>query len=285
LDCCFICDPKFPTRIFNSISIPSYSLCAQEYSFGIAEARFNRMELRMATASKRATVILVHGAWADGSSWANVIQPLTDLDFEVFAAPIAMASLSGDVASITRMLDRATAPVVLVGHAYAGAVVSSVDDPRVQSVVLIAGLAPAEGETVADVFYREEPHSLAPKLVPDRHGDIWMPDEGFQNAFAQNASNETKRLLTAIQRPIAVACIQEKVSHTNWSSKPSWYLLAEDDRMIPQEAQRFMAERMSAHIRAQSVDHTPSITAPRPVVEIIAEAVSGHEIPKSPSAA
>jgi pimeloyl-ACP methyl ester carboxylesterase len=239
----------------------------------------------MTTTEKRATIILVHGAWADGSSWANVIPPLRDLGFEVLAAPIPMTSLGDDVAALTRYLDRASAPVVLVGHAYAGAVVSSIDDKRVRSVVLVAALAPAKGETVADVFYREEPHPQAPQLAPDTHGFIWMPEEGFQNAFAQNAKAETKKILSAIQRPIAVACIQEAVTHTNWSDKPSWYLLAEEDRMIKPTIQRFMAERMGARIRSVAADHTPSITEPRAVVEIIAEAVTHHEIPKHGSLA
>ncbi|MCC2613729.1 alpha/beta hydrolase [Neorhizobium sp. Rsf11] len=234
----------------------------------------------MSTTSKRATVILVHGAWADGSSWEKVIGPLQDLSFEVLAAPIPMTSLSDDVAAVKRFLDRASAPAVLVGHAYAGAVVSSIDDDRVRSVVLIAALAPAVGETVADVFYREELDEHAPSLAPDLYEYIWMPEEGFQKAFAQNATDEEKTVLSAIQRPIALACIKEAITHTNWSQKPSWYLLAEQDRMIKPSVQRFIAERMKAKIRRISCDHTPSITEPRAVVEIIAEAVTDHEIPK-----
>lgn len=223
---------------------------------------------------------MVHGAWADGSSWTDVIQPLRDLSFEVFAAPIPLSSLSEDVAMVKRCVDRASAPVVLVGHAYAGAVVSSIDDERVKSVVLVAALAPEKGENVASMFYREELDPRAPKLAPDTNNLIWMPEEGFQKAFAQNAKEATKKNLWAIQRPIAVACIEETVTHTNWTSKPSWYLLAEQDRMIKPSTQRFMAERMKAKIRPVNCDHTPSITAPRSVVEIIAEAVTDHEIPR-----
>ncbi|MBB3148521.1 pimeloyl-ACP methyl ester carboxylesterase [Phyllobacterium trifolii] len=230
--------------------------------------------------AKRATIILAHGAWADGSSWTSVIQPLRDLSFDVFTAPLPLTSLSDDVEVMKICLDRASSPVVLVGHAYAGAVVSSIDDERVKSVVLIAALAPEVGETVASVFYREEPDAKAPKLAPDGNGLIWMPEEGFETAFAQNAKETTKRNLWAIQRPISLACIQEPVTFTNWTTKPSWYLLAEQDRMIKPSVQRFMAERMKAKIRPLDCDHTPSITAPRAVVEIIAEAVTDHEIPR-----
>jgi len=231
--------------------------------------------------TKRATIILCHGAWADGSSWNSVIQPLRDLSFEVMTAPIPLTSLSDDVAMVKRCINRAQGPVVLVGHAYGGAVISSVDDDRVKSVVLVAALAPAVEETVASVFFKEEPDPRAPKLAPDADGFIWMPEDGFQKAFAQNASDSVKRNLWAVQRPINAACIQETVTFTNWNSKPSWYLLAEQDRMIKPLVQRFMAERMKAKIRPVACDHTPSITAPRSVVEIIAEAVTDHEIRRS----
>ncbi|MBV8803976.1 MAG: alpha/beta fold hydrolase, partial [Sinobacteraceae bacterium] len=134
------------------------------------------------------TIVLVHGAWADGSSWSAVIAPLQAKGFKVIAAPIPLTSLSDDVQALDRVLDRTTGPVVLAAHAYAGAVISATANARVKSLVYIAALTPAEGETVAAVFYREEPHALAPKLAPDASGLIWMPDEGFGSAFAPEAS-------------------------------------------------------------------------------------------------
>jgi pimeloyl-ACP methyl ester carboxylesterase len=124
------------------------------------------------------------------------------------------------------------------------------------------------------VFYRGEPHPQAPKLAPDAHGFIWMPEEGFGTAFSQHASPERVALFAATQRPIAVTCIQEKVPRPVWKAKPSWYLVAEDDRMINPTTQVFMAERMGARIRSEKVDHTPLASAPELVIETILAAVT-----------
>ena len=111
-------------------------------------------------------------------------------------------------------------------------------------LVYIAALAPAEGETVADVFYCAQPHPLAPKLQPDEHGLIWMPAGSFAQVVAHRASTDQTTILEAVQRPIAVKCIQEIAPVPAWRTKPSWYLLAEEDRMIAPEPERFMADRM-----------------------------------------
>jgi pimeloyl-ACP methyl ester carboxylesterase len=221
------------------------------------------------------SVVLVHGAWADGSSWNAVTEPLLRRGLQVRAAPIPLTSFTNDVEALEHALERTTGPVVLCAHAYAGAVISAVASDRVQGLVFIAALTPNSGETVADVFYREQPHPQAPRLEPDAHGVIWMPDEGFAAAFAQHASAERAALLAATQRPISVACIQEKVPKPLWKAKPSWYLIAEEDRMIHPKTQSFMAERMGARIRREKVDHTPLVTAPDPVVEIILDALRG----------
>jgi pimeloyl-ACP methyl ester carboxylesterase len=226
----------------------------------------------MSLFSKDATVVLVHGAWADGSSWNLVVLPLLQEGLKVVCAPIPLTSLSDDIAALDRVLERMEGPVLLAGHAYAGAVIAATKSERVRSLVYIAALAPDEGETVATVFYREEPHPQAPHLQPDAHGLIWMPDEGFQNAFAQNASKDVKAVSAAVQRPISVRCIQEPAPQPAWRSKPSWFLIAQEDRMISPKTQRFMADRMAAKVRVQPVDHTPQLTAPELVVDIIREA-------------
>jgi pimeloyl-ACP methyl ester carboxylesterase len=221
---------------------------------------------------KNATVIVIHGAWADGSSWEPVIRRLQNERLNVVAAPIPLTSLSDDAAALRRTIARIQGRVIVAGHAYAGAVVGTANDERVKALVYIAALAPDQGETVAQVFYRDEPHSKAPQLVPDADGFIWMPDEGFAEAFAQNATAEQIALCRAVQRPISVKSIQEPVPAPAWKTKPSWYLLAEEDRMINPKTQRFMAERMNATIRSFAVDHTPLLTAPDKAADIILEA-------------
>jgi pimeloyl-ACP methyl ester carboxylesterase len=219
-----------------------------------------------------ATIILAHGAWADGSSWSEVIVLLAKQGFKVMAAPLPLTSLGDDALALRRTIARSAGPVVLAGHAYAGAPIAVADDARVKALVYIAALAPDEGETVAQVFYRDPPHPQAPRLAPDGDGFIWMPEEGFSSAFAQHATAEQIAIARAVQRPIAAACIQEPAPAPAWRSKPSWYLLAEEDRMINPVTQRFMAARMKATVRAHKVDHTPLLTAPAKVVDIIVEA-------------
>jgi pimeloyl-ACP methyl ester carboxylesterase len=224
------------------------------------------------SAFKGATAVVIHGAWADGSSWDRVIPSLRKEGLNVVAAPIPLTSLGEDAAMLRRTLARTQGPVVVAGHAYAGAVVGTAHDERVKALVYVAALAPDEGETVADVFYREEPHPKAPRLAPDADGFIWMPDDGFAEAFAQNATAEQIALCRAVQRPIAMKCIQEPVVSPAWKAKPAWYLIAEEDRMIHPRTQRFMAERMKAAIRSLAVDHTPLLTAPDQVANVILEA-------------
>jgi pimeloyl-ACP methyl ester carboxylesterase len=220
------------------------------------------------------TVVLVHGAWADGSSWSKVISSLGARGIKSIAAPLPLTSLPDDVAALERALERVDGPVVLVGHAYAGAVIAGVQSEKIRSLVHVAALAPAEGETVADVFNRAAPHPVAPKLAPDSHGFIWLPDSAFAAAFAQLATPEEHVLLAAIQRPIALPCIGVKVGRPLWLERPSWFLVAEADRMIAPDTQRFMAARIKAQVRQHPVDHAPNVTAPDVVTDIILEAIS-----------
>jgi pimeloyl-ACP methyl ester carboxylesterase len=219
-----------------------------------------------------ATIVVVHGAWADGSSWELVIRELQKQALKVVAAPIPLTSLGDDAAALRRTIARTKGPVIVAGHAYAGAVVGTANDERVKALVYIAALAPDEGETVAQVFYRDIAHPQATQLAPDEDGFIWMPDAGFESAFAQNATPEQIALCRAVQRPIALKSIQEKVPAPAWKKKPVWYLVAEEDRMINPKTQHFMAERMKATVRSFAVDHTPLLTAPDKVVKIILEA-------------
>src|SRR6516165_6651889 len=210
--------------------------------------------------SSQVSVVLVHGAWADGSSWSEIIRPLAADGVTVSAAQLPLTSFQDDVAALDRALERVPGPVVLAGHAYAGAVIAATRSDRLTALVYVTALAPDEGETVADVFYRLAPHPKAPKLAPDKNGLIWLPEAAFKDAFAQHASNEDLAVLSAVQRPISPSCITVPVGHPRWRDVPSFFLLAEDDRMILPETQRFMAERMKAKVRAHAVDHTPIVT-------------------------
>ena len=195
------------------------------------------------------SVVLVHGAWADGTSWARVITALKADGAKVSAAPLPLTSLSDDVAALNRTLERTQGPIVLAAHAYAGAVIALARPERVKALVYVTALAPAEGEKVADVFYRLEPHPKAPKLAPDSNGLIWLPDEAFANAFAQNASPDQRAVLAAVQRPISVNCITAPVGRPLWKDIPSWFLIAEDDRMIVPQKRRVLYRRADGRSR------------------------------------
>lgn len=219
------------------------------------------------------SVVLVHGAWADGSSWSEVIRGLRAQGVPSTAVSLPLTSPAEDVAALERALERTEGPVVLAGHAYAGAVMGEARSERVKSLVYVTALAPDEGETVSDVFTRAQPHPGAPELAPDRHGFIWLPGQAFADAFAQDASEDERAVLAAVQRPIALECITTPVGRPAWKDTPAWFLIAENDRMISVETQLFMAKRMNASVRSVPTDHAPLITAPQHVVDIILDAL------------
>lgn len=238
------------------------------------QAAANSHTSMMGEFPENSSIVLVHGAWADGSCWRSVILPLERRGLHVICAPIPLTSLTDDANALSRALERTTGPVVLVGHAYSGAVIAAVREERVKSLVYIAALAPDEGETVAKVFYRDPKPPESPKLAPDSHGFIWIPDGGFRQAVAHKASAEQTSIALAVQRPIAVQCIQEPAPTPTWKTKPSWFLIAEEDRMINAKTQHFMADRMHAKVHSYRVDHSPMYTEPKLVINVILEAAS-----------
>ncbi|HJP78978.1 MAG TPA: alpha/beta hydrolase [Pseudonocardiaceae bacterium] len=218
------------------------------------------------------TAVLVHGGWEDGSVWRKVISPLEAAGIRTVAAPLPLTSLPDDVAALDHTLEHVAGPVILVGHAYAGAVIGSTRSANVEALVYVAALAPDEGETVGDAFNRGKHHPNAPSLTPDANGLMWLPDDAFASAFAPSATVAERTLLRAVQRPISVSCITVPVGRPLWKDRPAWYLVAEDDRVIPPENQHFMAERMGATVHAHPVDHLPLLTAPDLVAGIVLDA-------------
>jgi pimeloyl-ACP methyl ester carboxylesterase len=223
--------------------------------------------------TQTATAVLVHGAWADESSWRKVIDLLRPAGISAVTLRLPLSSLADDVAALDNRLEQIDGHVVLVGHAYAGAVIASTGSTKVRALVYVAGLAPDQGETVADVFYRNEHDDQAPELAPDHDGWIYLPPEAFATAFAQDATPEEQAELAAKQLPIAPACISAPVGKPLWRTVPVSYLVAEHDHMIPEKTQRFMAERMKADISSHPIDHLPSVTAPEQVARMIAHAM------------
>ena len=250
----------------------SFSGFAQAQNSAQAVASFPGQAVLASAFPQNPTIILVHGAWADGSCWSNIILPLESRGFHVICAPIPLTSLTSDATALSQVLERTSGPVVLVGHAYSGAVIAAVREDRVKSLVYITALAPDEGETVAKVFYLNPSSPEAPKMSPDSHGLIWMPDDGFRRAVANKAPADQAKIAAAVQRPLGVQCIQETSPTPTWRTRPSWFLVAEEDRMINPKTQRFMAERMGAKVHSYPVDHTPMYSEPQVVIDVIVEA-------------
>jgi len=203
------------------------------------------------------SVVLAHGGWADGTSWARVITGLAAHRIKAVAAPLPLTDLADDVAVLNRSIERMPGSVVLAAHAYAGAVIGLARPERVKALVYVTSFAPDEGEKLTDLFFRAEPHPQAPKLAPDSANLMWLPEDAL-----------------AVQRPLRFSCMTVPTAGPAlWKKVPTWYLIAEQDHMIIPATQRFMAERMKAKIKSHPVDHTPIVTAPGPVVDIIREAV------------
>jgi len=221
------------------------------------------------------TALLVHAAWADASSWNRVTVLLQRLGFRVRSAQIPLTSLADDVAALRRLLGRVEGPVLLVGHSYAGAVITAAatDNPQVKALIYVAAIVPDEGETVGALFQMAEPQpSARPQFDPDADGFLWLPPGAFANAVAPDASSEEAALMEVNQHPIALKCLGETMTAAAWKQKPSWFLIAEKDRMISPKNQRFMAQRIRARVYSLDVDHTPLLSAPELVAQVIAEA-------------
>ena len=164
-------------------------------------------------------------------------------------------------------IKRMSGPVVLVGDSYGGAVITAAgsEDANVKALVYIAAMAPDEGETVGQLLHRAAPHASAPALVPDEDGFLWMSADGFAKAVAPESPAGDTAVMAATQKPIAVSCLAEKMTKPAWREKPSWFLVAERDRMIAPDTQRYMAHRTGGHVIPIEVDHTPLASPASPV--------------------
>ena len=223
------------------------------------------------------TIVLVHGAWADGSSWNKVTTELQAQGFNVVAAQVPLTSFGDDVRTLRRVLRRQNTPVLLVGHSYGGAVVTAAGagDPKVVALVYVAAIVPDQGETVGEIFGRVTRHPKAPILQPDEDGFIWVDVAAFRDAISPDASAEEASIMAVTQKPIALQCLGEPMTNPAWKEKPSWFLIAENDFMVAPETQRYTAERMKARITSLAVDHFPMASHPDAVVGIIGVAAAG----------
>jgi pimeloyl-ACP methyl ester carboxylesterase len=214
-------------------------------------------------------IVLVHGAFADGSSWSEVIAILQRKGYHVTAVQNSLTSLADDVAATRRVLDRQQGDVLLVGHSWAGAVVTEAGNaPNVKGLVYLSALAPDSNESVGDLLARL--HAPMEGLKPDGNGLIWLDDPAaYRQVMAGDVRAAKARLLAAVQQPIAAGAFGEKVSHAAWRDKPSWYLVTDNDHALPPAVQRELAKETGAHRVALQSSHMSMVSHPADVADLI----------------
>jgi len=229
-----------------------------------------------ATAQPRVkNVVLVHGAWADGSSWSKVIPLLQAKGFHVVAVQNPLTSLADDVAATKRAIALQDGPVILVGHSYGGIVITEAgNDPKVVGLVYVAAWAPAEGESLATLANRYPPAPLADELRPDREGFLTVTANGIAEDFAQDLSDAEIQLVTATQGPTNAAAFGETVTTAAWRTKPSWFVIAANDRAIPPELEKAEAATMKATAITLLSSHVAMLSHPKRVAELIEQAAA-----------
>jgi pimeloyl-ACP methyl ester carboxylesterase len=221
---------------------------------------------------KNVNVMLVHGAWADGSCWSKVILLLKAKGYNVTAAQIPLTSLSDDIAVTRRLLASQTAPTVLVGHSYGGAVITgaAAATPQVKALVYITAFALDEGESLASLSSQGPPSPGSTAIEPDASGFLWINREKFHQAFVADATEDEAAVMSIVQKPLSVASFSEKEGTPAWKTIPSWYLVCTEDQMIPPPAQRFLAQRMNATVRTVAASHAAFMAKAQEVADIIA---------------
>jgi len=226
-------------------------------------------------------VVLVHGAWADGSSWSKVIPLLQAQGFNVVAPQIPLTSLGDDIAVTQRLLSRLTGPTVLVGHSYGGAVIAGAanDLPEVKALVYIAGWGVDEGESLEALSKQGPAPAGAAHVHPDNDGFLWIDMDGFREAFAADVSVTEAAIMAAVQKPLSVASFTDKSGPVAWKRIPSWYLVSSADQMIPPAAEEFFAKRMKATTRSVAASHVSLVSHPKEVADIIM--LAAGSIPKA----
>ena len=236
------------------------------------------MGLTQATAAEHgaggvANVVLVHGAFADGSSWSKIIPLLESKGLHVIAVQNPLNAFADDVASTRRAIARLDGPVLLVGHSYGGAVITEAgNDPKVAGLVYVAAFAPGDGEAVADLGKGfPVPPGMAEE-IPDAAGFISLTRKGVERDFAQDLSVAERKLIAATQGPTAAQVFGTKIAHAAWQGKPSWYVVSQNDRMIPPELQRAMAKKIGSKSIEVAASHVPMLSHPAEVAAFIAEA-------------
>ena len=225
-------------------------------------------------AKKRPTIVLVHGAWADGSSWSAVIQRLQEDGYNVIAPQFPLTLLTDNLARLRGVLAVQTEPTVLVGHSYGGQIITALgtDAPHVVGLVYIAAFGLDQGESIGGLLAQGPPTPALAHLRIDAQGFAWLPQSDFVNYFASDVDRKKANVMYAVQQPLSVSALEDVIGTPAWRTLPSWYLVATNDQAIPPAAERFFAQRMGATTVEVKSSHVAMVSHPDKVTELIEKA-------------
>ncbi len=224
--------------------------------------------------SGRPNIVLVHGAWADGSCWSAVIERLQAQDFQVTAPQFALGPLADDVTRLRDVLRRQTGPTIVVGHSYGGQIMTALGDdaPNVAGLVYVAAFGLDAGESIGDLLAQGPPSPALANLAVDDKGYGWLPEDDFVGHFAADVDPVRARVMHAVQQPLALAALGDAIDVAAWRTHPSWYLVAQHDEAIPADAERQFAARMGATTVEVPSSHVPMVSRPDDVTALVVRA-------------
>jgi pimeloyl-ACP methyl ester carboxylesterase len=229
-----------------------------------------------ASPSALKNVVLVHGGFVDGSGWEAVYRSLRRDGYSVSVVQNPTISLSDDVRMAKRVIAAQNGPVILVGHSYGGVVITEAgNDPKVVALVYIAAFAPDKGESVSSLIKNPPPGAPVPPILPPQDGYLFLDKAKFHASFAADVDPGTAEFMADSQVPWGVEALDGAISQPAWKTKPSWYLVATDDRMIPPPAQRFMSKRAGSTVVEVAGSHAVYVSHPEAVVGLVAKAAAG----------
>jgi pimeloyl-ACP methyl ester carboxylesterase len=231
----------------------------------------------------RPNLVLVHGAWADGSCWSPVIERLQADGFHVTAPQFALDTLDDDVARLRQVLRLQDGPTLVVGHSYGGQIITALGDdaPNVAGLVYVAAFGLDEGESLQALLAQGPPTPALEHLFVDGSGFGWVPEDDFVEHFAADVDPVRARVMHAVQQPIALAALGEVIGAPAWKRLPSWYLVAQNDEAIPPDAERHFAARMGATTVEVASSHVPMVSRPDEVTTLIERAADTVAVPAS----
>jgi pimeloyl-ACP methyl ester carboxylesterase len=226
-------------------------------------------------------IVLVHGAWADGSSWSAVVERLQADGYTVTAPQFPLTSLADNVARLREVLARQQGPTLLAGHSYGGQIITALgaDAPNVVGLVYIAGFGLDEGESIGALLAQGAPTPAIAHLDVDKQGFAWLPEDDFVGHFAADVDPVKARVMFAVQQPLTISALDDVMGVPAWKSLPSWFLVADGDQTIPPDAERLFAKRMGATTVEISSNHVAMVSHPEDVLQLIKTAIQAVQVP------